>query len=155
MLIAIGIGVSSAYAITITLAGDVTVTDNLDVSGDITGPTIDAISAAITTSASCPQENIQHWDKVIFSANMDDPFDEGFISPNGKTELDEFSVFDVKVLDDPNELADLREKVVQKLSSLGYQKNYFLEPFIRDLAETNIDIIDIEYSIICVQPGPT
>ena len=154
MLIVIGLGVSSAYAITITLAGDVAVTEDLDVTGDITGPTINAINTAITSSTSCPPENIQHWDKVVFSINLI-PFDEGFISPNGETVLDEFSIFDVKVLDDPNKLADLREKVVLKLALMGYQKDNALEQGPVDLAETNIEIIDVEYSIVCVQPGAT
>ncbi|MDH3676993.1 MAG: hypothetical protein OEQ12_01680 [Nitrosopumilus sp.] len=149
----ITIGVSSAYAINITLAGDATVTGDLDVSGSVTGPTINAINAAIADTSSCPQENLQHWDKVIFNATLKG-FDLNFVNPNDKTPLDEFGTFDVKILDNPNEVANLQEEVAQKLNSLGYQKNDLQEGII-GIDGFNIDLVDVEYSIACVQPGPT
>ena len=156
LLITLGIGMSSAYAITITLAGDATVTGGLEVSGDLTGPTIDAINAAIATSASCPEENVQHWDKVIFHTIIFiQQGDIDFNTPQGKTELVIDRPLDVKVLDDPNQLANLEDKVIQKLKTLGYSINNEEEPFIRDLLPNNIIIEDVEYAIVCVQPGPT
>jgi len=155
MLIALGIGVSSAYAISITLGGDVAVTEDLDVTGDLTGPTINAINTSIANAALCPEGNIQHWDKVIFNATLvAQALDIDFNTPQGKTPLIEGRTFDVKVLDDPNQLADLQEKVAQKLNSLGYSKDNALEPFVHDIKWFNIIIVDVEYAIVCVQPGP-
>ena len=148
---AVGVGISSAYAVNISLEGDSTVNGNLDVSGDITGPTINAITTAISDAAICPQENIQHWDKIIFRPILN-PGDLEFLSPPGQVELIEDMEFDIKVLDDPNWIADIRAKVLQKLNAIGYEKNLLGEAV--DISVLNIEIIDVDYAITCVEQPP-
>ena len=145
VLVAVGIGVSSAYAITIKLAGDATVTGNLDVAGVMTGPTITAINNAIASGAICPQENIEHWDKIIFAPLV---VMENFAgnTPN----ILEASLFeyDIKVLDNPDEVAFLEEKVANKLNGFGYrilgQQSTLIIP-------QNIFVIEVQYAIICAE----
>lgn len=77
----------------------------------------------------CPAKNVQHWDKIIFSIKSPELSQRLKIPAN--TELD------IKVLDDPTKIADLKQKVFN---------------FLRVPNETRsaIDIIDVRYAIICV-----
>ena len=54
---------------------------------------------------------------------------------------------DVKVLDDPNEVADLKTKLIYKLRNLQTSCAN-LDPF-DDKTRKGIKIIDVEYAIIC------
>jgi len=153
MVTAIGIGASSAYAVNIQLEGDSTVNGNLAVSGDITGPTMDAITTAISEAGLCPQQNVQHWDKIIYKPTLLGG-DISFVEPQGETELVENKFYDVKVIDDPNKTIDLAQAVADKLNQLGYKKQ-FIQPPLRNINPDNILIEDVEYAIVCLKTPPT
>ncbi len=67
----IAVGVTSAYAVNLDLKDDTTVTGNLAVTGDLTGPTITALTTAISSAAICPAQNVVHWDKITFIGNIE------------------------------------------------------------------------------------
>jgi len=143
VLVSVGISVSSAYAITITLSGDADVTGDLAVTGAITGPTIDSINAAIASATMCPAQNIEHWDKILFVpfviiTNLDTNVNPLTLEPN--------FAYDIKVLDDPNSVAFLEGKVVDKLNTLGYRVAS------SPVQKTDLFVSEVEYAIICVGP---
>jgi len=143
VLVSIGISVSSAYAITITLAGDADVTGNLAVTGAITGPTIDGINAAIASATMCPAQNLEHWDKIAFVPNV--------VITNIDTNVNPFILepgfaYDVKVLDDPNSVAFLEGKAIDKLNTLGYTVAG------SPVQKIDIFVFEVEYAIVCVIP---
>ena len=113
-----------------------------------TPPTPTHVEVVPIPKAACPPQFVQHWDKIIFTAiELFFPFD----SPDGKTELREDIQFDVKVRDNPDELADLKQKTADKLTELGYK----LEGTEIPISFASIQIIDVEYSIICAAtPDP-
>lgn len=76
----------------------------------------------------CPESNIQHWDKIEFS--IVSPALAQSLNLTANTELD------IKVLDDPHKVADLKQKVL----------NFLLVP---NAPKSAIKIIDVEYGIIC------
>jgi len=86
-----------------------------------------------TPQAVCPEENVQHWDKIVFMVTSSILAHEAHVSPN--TELD------IKVLDNPKEVADLKQKV---LNFLG----------VPDGSKFALRIIDVDYAIICTTKGP-
>jgi len=107
--------------------------------------------AAPIPKAACPAQFVQHWDKIIFKPVV--VFAFPFFSPEGETELIEGLEFDVKVRDNPDKLANLGQKTAEKLNELGYQL-LVLDGTI-DITQANIDILDVEYSIICAAtPDP-
>jgi len=143
VLFAVGIGVSSAYAITITLAGDADVTGDLAVTGAITGLTIDGINAAIASATICPVQNLEHWDKILFVplvviTNLDTNVDPLTLEPG--------FAYDIKVLDDPNSVAFLEGKVVEKLNTLGYRVAS------SPVQKIDLFVSEVAYAIICVGP---
>jgi len=144
VLVSVGISVSSAYAITITLAGDADVTGNLAVTGAITGSTIDGINAAIASgSAVCPSENIEHWDKIAFVPDVVITNLDQNVNP---LILEIGFAYDIKVLDDPNSVAFLEGKVVDKLNTLGYRTAG------APVQKIDLFVFEVEYAIICVGP---
>jgi len=146
----IAVGVTAAYA-AIDLKDDTTVTGNLAVTGDITGPTITALTTSIDSAAICPRQNIEHWDKIIYSPLLTIP-DINFNTPQGQPDLIEDRDYDVKVIDDPNKNVDLSQVVANKLNQLGYDKLTLNQPAIEDIHPDNIVIVDVEYTIVCVEP---
>jgi len=98
-------------------------------------------------ATACLPEEVKHWDKIIFQI-LRDP--SGTVDPsNLKTPLD------IKVLDDPNSVANIDSKIRD-----------FIKDFPRSIAvpgttltedavdKLKIDIIDVEYAIVCVQQPP-
>lgn len=81
-----------------------------------------------TSQAICPEENVNHWDKIIFMIKSPELARKAGFAPN--TELD------IKVLDDPKKVADIKQKV---LNFLG----------LRNAPRNTIQILDVDYSIIC------
>ena len=79
-------------------------------------------------SVACPESNIQHWDKIEFSIVSTTLAQRLNLSAN--------SELDIKVLDDPHKVADLKQKVL----------NFLLVP---NAPKSAIKIIDVEYAIIC------
>jgi len=148
----IAVGATSAYAV-IDLKADTTVTGDLAVTGAITGPTISALSTAIASAGICAEQNVVHYDKLTFHPTLNIA-DCGVPSGN-PTELltkDQFGNgpdYDIKVLDDPDKVADLNQKVADKLNGL----NYCLpggNP--GDLTPINIHVTDADYRIVCNAP---
>ena len=135
---AIGIGTTYAGAMpSIDLNEDTNVNGNLQVTGDITGQTIDDINAAIASlGAGCDDANIQHWDKIIFTP-------AALIFHPTQPNLSPFRVYDLKFMDAPNVLVDADQKVIDKLTSLGYTT---------PILDTIINVIDVDYDIVCIKP---
>ena len=119
----IAVGVTSAYAV-IDLKADKTVTGDLAVTGDLTGPTITALTTSIASAGGiCPPQNVVHYDKIIFHPKLI-LADCGVPSGN-PTELLTHTQFistnyDIKVLDDPDSVAFLEGKVADFLNNLNY-----------------------------------
>jgi hypothetical protein len=126
--------------------------DDADTSGGIfnmTTPdgigTSDAIKKIIencgtpTSGNICPATNIQHWDKIIFEIK-----DRRLAE---KLNLPEDSELDIKVIDDPTKVADIKKKV------LDFLKMPDDKPLIINKTE-DIKIIDVEYAIICAASNP-
>ncbi|HXV89470.1 MAG TPA: hypothetical protein VD710_10335 [Nitrososphaeraceae archaeon] len=83
----------------------------------------------------CKVESVQHWDKIVFMVT--DPRLASQTNVSANTELD------IKVLDDPQKVANLKQKVLDFLGAPNGNKNA-------------IKIIDVEYAIICAtQPPPS
>jgi len=149
----IAVGVTSAYAVNLDLKADTTVTGNLAVTGDITGPTITALTTAISSAAICPAQNVVHYDKLTFHPTLN--IADCGVPPGNPTELltkDQFGNgpdYDIKVLDDPTKVADLNQKVADKLNGL----NYCLPGGqAGDLTPINIHVTDADYRIVCDTP---
>jgi len=149
----IAVGVTSAYAV-IDLKTDNTVTGDLAVTGDITGPTITALTTAISSAGGvCPAQNVVHYDKVIYHPTLNIA-DCGVPSGN-PTELltkDQFGNgpdYDIKVLDDPTKVADLNQKVADFLNNLNYCSPGGQAG---DLTPANIHVTDVDYRIVCNAP---
>jgi len=96
------------------------------------------------TLGSCDSGNgiIEHWDKIVFSSPSAIKKPDQSIIPRNE-------LLDIKVLDDPNSVADLRQKVVDFLNSHGFTRPNG-SPFAKHL----IVIDEVEYAIICVSFGP-
>jgi hypothetical protein len=78
----------------------------------------------------CPSSNVQHWDKIVFFIK----------SPTlaGRLHLVPETEYDIKVLDDPHKVADIKQKVLDFL-------NIPNEP--RD----SIHILEVGYAMICAE----
>src|SRR5215467_2119106 len=97
--------------------------------------TLAAIQTKLTSSAFaqsqnivCPTKDVQHWDKIVFL----------IVNPDlaSKANLPANSELDIKVLDDPHKVADIKQKILDFL-------NVPNEP------RSSIQIFNVEYSIIC------
>ena len=144
------IGITGAYAVNIDLKGDTSVDGNLDVTGNISGPTIDAIFSEISDASQCEPSNVQHWDKIIYEPKLLGG-DITFVEPDGQPELLEGRLYDIKVIDDPTKNVDLTQTVADKLNFFGYKKQVVSPPPLRDINPDNIIIHDVEYGIVCVK----
>ncbi|MFL6319046.1 MAG: YncE family protein [Nitrososphaeraceae archaeon] len=91
------------------------------------------VSAILKESpAACPTRNFQHWDKIVFKIVSSDLAQKLSLAAN--TELD------IKVQDDPNKVADIKQKVFDFLK-VPYASRY------------GIEIIDVNYAIVCASPA--
>ena len=81
-------------------------------------------------NVSCPSKNVQHWDKIVFS--ITNPRLASSVNQIPNTPLD------IKVLDDPNSVADIKKKVLNFLKVQDNPQN-----------RNAISIFEIEYAIIC------
>jgi hypothetical protein len=82
----------------------------------------------------CSQNNVQHWDKIIFA--IIDPDLAKKVNLTANTELD------IKVLDDPHKVADIKQKVIDFLN-------------VPNAPKKAIQILDVEYAIICASQIPS
>jgi hypothetical protein len=73
--------------------------------------TLAAVQTKLTSNAFaqsqngvCPTKDVQHWDKIVFV----------IVNPDlaSKTNLPANSELDIKVLDDPHKVADIKQKVL-------------------------------------------
>ena len=80
--------------------------------------------------------NSQHWDKIIFKiTNVELAQRVGF-QPNAE--------LDIKVLDDPTQVLDIKENILNFLKITDKNKNIF----------NQIDVIDVEHGIACISDKP-
>ncbi len=130
------------------------------VTNDVTDPVPTTVTNEATNpvpvtgsvNSVCPAGSIQHWDKIIFEVVLGGG-ELSLISPDGETELEVEKEYDIKVLDDPNEVADLKQKTADKLNDIGYQKFTIQGP--KPIRDFNVEIIDVEYAIACTGGGIT
>ena len=99
-----------------------------------------------SSSTACLPGEVKHWDKIIFQI-LKDP--SRVVDPsNLKTPLD------IKVLDDPNIVANIDSKIRQFIKdhpgSLNVPGTVLTED---EVDKLKIDIIDVEYAIVCVTTG--
>jgi len=85
-----------------------------------------------TETSICTQESTQHWDKIIFEIKNKKISDQ--VQQPKDTELD------IKVLDDPNEVADLKKKILD-----------FLGLPINSENRKGIKILNVEFSVLCTE----
>lgn len=96
---------------------------------------------------------IAHWDKIIFRAIPGNFFlcPPNSIDPDNLNDfqINNNSVLDIKVEDDPALVADVKAKVANFLNNLGCQRQIggAIEP-------RQVDIIDVEYAIVCTVLSP-
>ncbi|MGD9674249.1 MAG: VWA domain-containing protein [Candidatus Nitrosocosmicus sp.] len=81
--------------------------------------------------SSCSDENTQHWDKIVFKIKNAELAKALELSPN--TELD------IKVMDEPSQVIDLKQKVFDFFGLHG-----------QDASSDYIEIVDVEYATICI-----
>ena len=98
---------------------------NVSIGGPTNPPT------GTSGNVTCPANNVQHWDKIIFTISP------GLASSLG---LPAESMLDIKVLDDPKTVADIEKKVLGFLNQTDNSQN-------RDA----IFVVDVEYAIICAR----
>jgi hypothetical protein len=82
----------------------------------------------------CPEKNVQHWDKIIFA--ITDPILAKKVNLTAGTELD------IKVLDDPHKVVDIKQKVLDSLK-------------VPTAPKKAIRILDVNYAIICASQTPS
>lgn len=116
--------------------------DDSSTSGGVfteTAPTGEGTGAAISeiikncgkpVETVCPQDSVQHWDKIVFIINSTELAKR--VNVTVGTELD------IKVLDNPKEVADIKKKVFDFLGA-------------PDEKRATIQIVDVEYAIICAK----
>ena len=81
----------------------------------------------------CPtKDDVQHWDKIVFFIRTPDLA--------SKVNLPVNSELDIKVLDDPHKVADIKQKVLTFLN-------------VPTELRSSIQIVNVEYSIICNIPN--
>ncbi len=90
----------------------------------------------------CARENVQHWDKIIFSSKKD------ILNKEGVVIFDKKEIFDIKVIDDPTKIERPLLKAAEKFNRVGWTTEKG-EPF----TPKDLKLIDIEYAIVCVEIG--
>ena len=76
----------------------------------------------------CPAKDVEHWDKIVFMITSPDITKKLNLTAN--TELD------IKVLDNPYKVADIKQKVIEFLNAPNDYKN-------------SIKVLAVDYAIIC------
>jgi hypothetical protein len=100
--------------------------------GEGTGAAISEIikNCGKPTETVCNPNNVQHWDKIVFKINSTELAKR--VNLTAGTELD------IKVLDNPKEVADIKKKVIDFLG-------------VPTAKRETIQIIDVEYAIVCAK----
>src|SRR5437660_804287 len=83
---------------------------------------------AQTQALVCPPKNVQHWDKIVFSI-MSPRSEERRVGKENRE-------LDIKVQDDHQKVADLKQKVLTFLN-------------VPDEPRSSIQILEVRYAIIC------
>ena len=88
----------------------------------------------------CPSNNVQHWDKIVFRFIY--PLHVDPLNPSDPP-LDTGRTYDIKVLDDPTLVADINKKIFNFLSA-----HYTLSVNDDELVSL-IQIVNVDYAIVC------
>ncbi len=102
----------------------------------------------------CPSDMVQHWDKVVFT--ISDPSID-YLTTNNEdmkyNSINKGSVLDMKFLDTQSEVDEftmLKSKVYQRLTN---EMGFYAAPLPDAKLDWNdIEILDVEYAIICAYP---
>jgi DNA-binding beta-propeller fold protein YncE len=97
---------------------------------NLNSDTLFVIDIGSNAQTICPKENIQHWDKIVFKITSAD------IARKANMPVD--SELDIKILDNPKEVSDIKKKVLD-----------FLHIADKPEARSAIRIISINHTIIC------
>ena len=98
----------------------------------------------VTGLVSCPPELVKHWDKIVFNVTNGLHSQQSHSPPHPA--IVPGREYDIKVTDDPTTVADIRQKVVDKLNGFGYTDDELVGPVA--LASLG-KILDVEYDIEC------
>ena len=94
--------------------------------------------------SACHPKFVQHWDKIIFEFHDEALAKSMKIRPH--------SALDIKVLDNPREVADLKQKVALfLLQRMGPLPTTGLREKVEQLIP-HIEIKDVDYAIVCAPP---
>jgi len=83
-------------------------------------------------------EIVEHWDKIIFE-NEDDLLNAA------DNIVEEGSIMDIKVLDDPDRIEFPMKKAVQFLNDVDWTTEDG-----EDITLEDLELIDVEYAIVCI-----
>ena len=98
------------------------------------------VTGSLTSNPACPAENVQHWNKIVFSHTI--PFTHPTLPPL----LDDSSLpNEVIVQVDPNIVNIPKQLVADKLTELGYTKGGV------PLDADDIKSLQVTYSTICAE----
>jgi len=131
-----------------------TVLAPVEATSDVSPPPMDPpMDPPTKVNTICPQENVQHWDKIIFEPKLKGTETKILIPADPSSELVIKTRHDIKILDDPETVVNLGRAVAQKLNELGYRVEKDIGPdktTTVSVSETNIKIKDVEYAIACI-----
>jgi len=146
--------ITAIITTTILVVGSLYIGSNVlapvEATSDVRPPPMDPPEKVNTI---CPQENVQHWDKIIFEPKLKGGENEISIPGVPVSELREKKQHDIKILDDPETVVDLERAVANKLNELGYRVEKQLgsgSTTTQLVSVTNIKIKDVEYAIACI-----
>jgi len=135
--------------------GDPVFDPEIDLSTLVLPPTTNTLPKRSFNYSVCPPRAVTHWDKIIFSlgklqeeggGSVEDPARNFVIRYAKHLRIRPFSPLDIKVLDNPREVADLKEKVAVFLlrRAGGAVTRAKIESLLRV-----IHIADVDYAIVC------
>ena len=134
------LAISATFAITILAVTAFEVVEAKPLSEVLVVNTEPIEVTGISSSPICPAENVQHWNKLVFTVN------ENQMAPS-LPNINNGVVTEIVVQVDPDVPKSIRQLAFEKLDSLGYTDSSG-----NDIEIGNIsNLVDFEYSTICAE----